>query len=481
MSFSTLVTEFDRGFVLAGRADKSGRPIEIRSPFSGTVIGRTYEADAANLEHATQAAQRVFSQTRVLTSYERKRILQAVSAGIQQRRGEFARTMALEAGKPIKTALAEVDRAVFTFQIAAEEATRISGEYLPLDLLSSTAGRWGLLRRFAIGPVFAITPFNFPLNLVAHKIAPAIAAGCSILLKPAPQTPFCALALAELVLEAGWPPEALSVMPMSNDVAARAVADDRFKLLTFTGSSAIGWQLRQRSGKKKVVLELGGNAGVIIHSDADIDFAVERCLVGGFSYAGQSCISVQRIFVHSSVQERFLEKLLNGVTQLKVGDPLEESTDVGPMIRESDAQRAEDWIRQAVQAGATLHCGGVRAKSVLAPAVLTGTRPEMLVNCREIFAPAVTVEGYDDFDQALAAVNRSDFGLQAGLFTNDARLIFRAYEELEVGGVVVGDVPSFRVDHMPYGGVKDSGIGREGLRYSIEEMTEQKLLVMNLR
>ncbi len=481
MPSSTSTIELDKGFVLAGEADKSGLPVDIRSPFSGAIIGRTYQADAANLEQATQAAQRALAQTRKIASHERQRILHSVSEGIRQRREDFARTMTIEAGKPITTSLSEVDRAVFTFQIAAEEATRISGEYLPLDLLPSTAGRWGLLRRFPLGPVFAITPFNFPLNLVAHKIAPAIAAGCPIVLKPAPQTPFCALMLAELVLAAGWPADALSVMPMSNEVAALAVSDDRFKLLTFTGSSAVGWQLKQRSGKKKVVLELGGNAGVIVHSDADVDYAVERCVVGGFSYAGQSCISVQRIFVHRSIEEHFLEKLLAGVTKLKVGDPMEKSTDIGPMIRESDAKRAEEWIQQAVSAGATLHCGGMRAKSVLAPAVLTGTTPEMLVNCKEIFAPVVTVEAYDEFDEAIAAVNRSDFGLQAGIFTNDARFIFRAYEAIEAGGVIVGDVPSFRIDHMPYGGVKDSGLGREGLRYSIEEMTEPKLLVMNLR
>src|SRR5579872_342647 len=441
--------DLNKGFILAGQNNITGRPVDIRSPYTQAVIGRTYEADAADLDNATIAAQEAFKVTSRLSGFERKRILQAIAQGITERRDDFAHTMALEAGKPISTALGEVDRAIFTFQVAAEEATRVGGEYLPLDWQASTVGRWGMVRRFALGPVLAITPFNFPLNLVGHKISPAIAAGCPIVLKPAPQTPFCSLMLGELVLAAGWPAGALSIMPMSNEVAAKAIADDRFKLLTFTGSAAVGWQLKQRCGKKKIVLELGGNAGVIVHADADVDYAVERCVSGGFSYAGQSCISVQRIFVHRSVEAQFLEKLLAGVAKLKVGDPLEKDTDVGPMIRESDAQRAVEWICQAVDEGATLHCGGQRTKSLLTPAVLTNTKSEMLVNCREIFAPAVTVEAYDDFDKAVAAVNRSEFGLQAGLFTNDARLIFKTYEALEVGGVIVGDVPSFRIDHMP--------------------------------
>jgi acyl-CoA reductase-like NAD-dependent aldehyde dehydrogenase len=408
-------------------------------------------------------------------------VLRRVSENITERKQEFARTMAQEAGKPIKAARTEVERAIFTFQVAAEESTRIYGEYLPLDWQEFTAGRWGIVRRFPLGPIAGITPFNFPLNLVAHKVAPAIAAGCPLVLKPAPQTPLTALLLAEAVQQAGWPDGGLNVLPLSNDDAGLLVTDERIKLISFTGSAAVGWQVKKNCGKKKVVLELGGNAGVIVHSDADLAYAADRCVAGGFSYAGQTCISVQRILVERTAFAKFTDLLLEGVKKLKIGDPLDDSTDLGPLIRESDAVRASDWIQEAVRGGARLLCGGQRRGPVLDPTVLTGTRPEMKVNCQEIFAPVVTVEPYDDFNQALKQINHSPYGLQAGLFTRDAKLIFNAYEELEVGGLIAGDVPAFRIDHMPYGGVKDSGLGREGLRYAIEEMTEPKLLVMNLK
>jgi acyl-CoA reductase-like NAD-dependent aldehyde dehydrogenase len=312
-------------------------------------------------------------------------------------------------------------------------------------------------------------------------VAPAIAAGCPVVLKPAPQTPLTAMLLAEAVQQAGWPDGGLNVLPLSNEDAGLLVTDERIKLISFTGSAAVGWQIKKNCGKKKVVLELGGNAGVIVHSDADLAYAADRCVVGGFSYAGQTCISVQRILVERSVCGKFTDLLLEGVKKLKTGDPLDESSDLGPLIRESDALRASDWIQDAVRGGARLLCGGQRQGSILEPTILTGTRPEMKVNCQEIFAPVVTVEPYDDFNQALKQINNSPYGLQAGLFTRDAKLIFNAYEELEVGGLVAGDVPAFRIDHMPYGGIKDSGLGREGLRYAIEEMTEPKLLVMNLK
>jgi acyl-CoA reductase-like NAD-dependent aldehyde dehydrogenase len=302
-----------------------------------------------------------------------------------------------------------------------------------------------------------------------------------MVLKPAPQTPLTAMLLAEAVQQAGWPDGGLNVLPLSNEDAGLLVTDERIKLISFTGSAAVGWQIKKNCGKKKVVLELGGNAGVIVHSDADLAYAADRCVVGGFSYAGQTCISVQRILVERSVCGKFTDLLVEGAKKLKTGDPLEESSDLGPLIRESDAIRASDWIQEAVRGGARLLCGGQRQGPMLEPAVLTGTRPEMKVNCQEIFAPVVTVEPYDDFNQALKQVNNSPYGLQAGLFTRDAKLIFNAYEELEVGGLVAGDVPAFRIDHMPYGGIKDSGLGREGLRYAIEEMTEPKLLVMNLK
>src|SRR5207253_9834872 len=377
-----------------------------------------------------------------------------------RRKDEFARTLAQEAAKPIKAARSEVDRAIFTFTVAAEESTRIYGEYLPLDWQEFTAGRWGIVRRFPLGPVAGITPFNFPLNLVAHKVAPAIAAGCSMVLKPAPQTPLSALLLAEAVQQAGWPGGGLNVLPLSNEDAGLLVTDERIKLISFTGSASVGWEIKRRAGKKKVVLELGGNAGVIVHSDTDLVWAAERCVTGGFSYAGQTCISVQRILIERQAFTKFRDLFLAGVSNLKIGDPMDDTTDLGPLIRESDAIRATEWVQEAVQDGATLLAGGKRRGSVMEPTVLTGTRTDMKVNCQEIFAPVVTLEPYDDFAQALRQINESPYGLQAGVFTRDGARIFQAYEELEVGGVIAGDVPSFRIDHMPYGGVKDSGLGR---------------------
>ena len=470
-----------RGCFINGEWVAQGEVSEVHSPYDGSVVGAVHLASKEEVEAAIQAAVAAFEITKKWGSYQRKAVLQKISTRLENRREEFARSIALEAGKAIKTARAEVDRAIFTFSVAAEESTRIGGEYLPLDWQEFTAGRWGIEKRFPLGPIAAITPFNFPLNLVAHKIAPAIAAGCTMVLKPAPQTPLTALMLAEAVDEAGWPAGALNVLPMSNEEAGLIVSDDRLKMLSFTGSAAVGWQLKAKSGKKRVVLELGGNAGVIIHSDADVAYAVERCVTAGFSYAGQSCISVQRILVHRLIYERFLESFIARVKKLKSGDPLDESTDVGPLIREQDAIRAVTWIERAVQSGAKLLTGGSRRGSVVEPTVLTKTTPAMAINSEEVFAPVKTVEPYDDFSAATRQINASRYGLQAGVFTNDVRLLFQAYNELEVGGVIAGDVPTFRIDHMPYGGVKDSGLGREGLRYAIEEMTEPKLLVMNMR
>jgi glyceraldehyde-3-phosphate dehydrogenase (NADP+) len=374
-----------------------------------------------------------------------------------------------------------VERSIFTFNVAAEESVRIYGEFLPLDWQEFTAGRWGIVRRYPLGPIAGITPFNFPLNLVAHKVAPAIAAGCPIVMKPAPQTPLCSLLLAECVQLAGWPDGGLNVIPLSNEDADLLVTDDRIKLISFTGSVPVGWEIKRRAGKKKVVLELGGNAAVIVHHDADLAYAVNRCVTGGFAYAGQTSIAVQRILVEHSVYGRFTDLLVESVRRLHTGDPLDPATDVGPLIRESDAIRTIEWIQEAIRGGARLLCGGSRKGMAIEPTILTGTRHDMKVNSQEIFGPVVTVEPYKDFDHAIRQVNNSIYGMQAGVFTRDAKLLFQAYDELEVGGVIAGDVPSFRIDHMPYGGIKDSGLGREGLRSAIEEMTEPKLLVMNLR
>lgn len=481
MAQMTVADVATRGFFVDGHWVEDGDVVEVKSPFDGTVIGRIFQGRRQHAEAAIAASVKAFGTTRRLPTFERQRVLRRVSEGIAQRKEEFSRTLSQEAGKPIKAARTEVDRAIFTFTVAAEESTRIYGEYLPLDWQEFTAGRWGIVRRFPLGPIAGITPFNFPLNLVAHKVAPAIAAGCPMVLKPAPQTPLCSLLLAEVVQQAGWPDGGLNVLPLSNDDASLLVTDDRLKMISFTGSAPVGWQIKKNAGKKKVILELGGNAGVIVHNDADVSYAADRCIAGGFGYAGQTCISVQRILVEHSVYGKFTDLFLAGVKNLKTGDPAEDTTDVGPLIRESDAIRATEWVQEAVRGGARLLCGGHRDGSIMEPTVLTGTKPDMKVNCQEVFAPVVSVEPYTNFNEALKQVNHSAYGLQAGIFTRDAKLMFQAYEELEVGGLVAGDVPSFRIDHMPYGGVKDSGLGREGLRYAIEEMTEPKLLVMNLR
>jgi acyl-CoA reductase-like NAD-dependent aldehyde dehydrogenase len=481
MAQMTVADVAARAFLVDGKWIEDGELLEVKAPYDGAVVGRFFQGTRQHAEAAIASSVKAFGTTRRLPAFERQRVLRRVSEGIAKRKEDFSRTLCQEAGKPIKQARTEVERAIFTFTVAAEESTRIYGEYLPLDWQEYTAGRWGIVRRFPLGPIAGITPFNFPLNLVAHKVAPAIAAGCPMVLKPAPQTPLCSLLLAEVVQQAGWPDGALNVLPLSNEDAGVLVSDDRLKMISFTGSTTVGWQIKKNSGKKKVVLELGGNAGVIVHSDADLAYAAERCVAGGFNYAGQTCISVQRILVEHSVYGKFTDLLLAGVKELRTGDPLEETTDVGPLIRESDAIRATEWVQEAVRGGARLLCGGTRRGSIMEPTVLTGTKSDMKVNCQEIFAPVVSVEPYSDFDEAVRQINHSPYGLQAGIFTRDAKLMFQAYEEMEVGGVVAGDVPSFRIDHMPYGGIKDSGLGREGLRYAIEEMTEPKLMVMNLR
>ena len=481
MASMTEVEVATRGFLIGGKWYEEGAPQEIRSPFDGAVVSRTFVGTRQHAEQAIAAAVKAFGTTRRLPAFERQRVLRAVAAAIAARREEFARSICLEAGKPIKVARVEVDRAVFTFQIAAEEATRLGGEYLPLDWQESTAGRWSIVKRFPVGPITGITPFNFPLNLVVHKVAPAIACGCPMVLKPAPQAPTASLMLGEIVQQAGWPDGGLNVLMLSNEDTGVLVEDERIKMISFTGSAPVGWAIKARSGKKRVALELGGNAGVIVHGDADLAYAAERCVVGGYTYAGQTCISVQRIFVERNVYGKFTELLVAGVQKLRSGDPMDDTTDVGPLIRESDAQRAVEWVQEAVAKGARLLCGGARKGSILEPAVLSNTQPDMKVNCKEIFAPVVTVEPYDRFEEALERVNASDYGLQAGVFTRDAKRIFQAFEELEVGGVMAGEVPSFRIDHMPYGGVKDSGLGREGLKYAMEEMTEPRILAMNLR
>jgi glyceraldehyde-3-phosphate dehydrogenase (NADP+) len=453
----------------------------VHDPFTGKVLAEVAQAGADDAADAAQSTSDAARQMAALPSHGRYHLLQKIAGALYDRRDEFAQLMTAEAGKPISDAKREVSRAVQTFTVAAEEARRIPGNVIPLDWTPGTDSHLGILRRVPIGPVLGITPFNFPLNLVAHKVAPALAAGNSILIKPAPQTPLTALLLGEVAMEAGVPPGGLNILPCDNTVAEQLVVDARFKLLSFTGSAAVGWKLKALSGKKKVVLELGGNAGVIIEPDADLELAAQRCAAGGFSYAGQTCISVQRIFVHHSIADLFATKLLLQVARLKAGDPGDSGTVVGPLIDQSAASRIEAWIAEAVSQGARVLLGGKRLGSIVEATVLGNVTPAMKVSCHEVFGPVVTVTPYQQFDEALDALNGSDYGLQAGVFTQNVDRIFQAFQRLEVGAVLANEIPTFRTEHMPYGGVKDSGLGREGVASTIEEMTEPRLLVLNLK
>lgn len=465
-------------FLLAGEMRSSTDSVEIRSPYSGDLVGRAALASSAEVAAALDAATAAAPAAAALPAHQRAAVLHRIAEGTTSRREELAWLLAAEAGKPLALARAEIDRAIFVFRQGAEEATRIGGEVIPMDLAPHGEGRMALTRRFPLSPISAIIPFNFPILLAAHKLAPAIACGATMVLKAPPQDPLSTLLLAEIVRHSGYIPGALSILLCTNEVAAPLIDDPRVRMVTFTGSGRAGWAIRQRAHTKRVTLELGGNAAVLIEPDADLDHAVRRCIAGGYIYAGQSCISTQRILVHQSVYDSFTQRFVAGVGALRTGDPMAEGTDVGPMIDEANAVRAAEWIREAVAGGATLAVGGERRGAILEPAVLLNTTSPMRVNCEEIFGPVTTIRPYTDFDLAIETVNDSPYGLQAGLFTHDMRRILRAFERLEVGGLVINNVPGYRVDHAPYGGVKASGQGREGVRYAIEEMTELRLLVL---
>jgi glyceraldehyde-3-phosphate dehydrogenase (NADP+) len=454
---------------------------EVTSPYDGSVVGRVPLATASQREAAVAAAVEAFEETRALSRARRAQICRGVADGLAKRSRELAETIARESGKPVQYALAEVSRAVQTFTLAAEEAKRLGGELVPVDIEPRGEGYTSLYSRFPVGPVLAISPFNFPLNLVAHKLAPAIASGCPLVLKPPQQAPITSLKLAEICYEAGLPPKALSVLHCTPEIAEPMVRDDRFELLSFTGSAALGWRLKAIAGKKRVVLELGGNAAAIVHSDADLEWAVERCVLGGFAYAGQVCIKVQRVLIHRPVYDELVAKLVQRTESLKMGDPLDEDTVVGPLIEPRHAERVTAWIDEAVRGGARVLCGGRRDGNLIRPTILAATTPEMKVEREEIFGPVLSVRPYDDFKAAVRIVNDSPYGLQAGVFTHDIRHVHYAFQNLEVGGVIVNDYPTLRFDVHPYGGVKDSGQGREGVRYAIEEMTEIRALVIDLR
>ncbi|MBI3745816.1 MAG: aldehyde dehydrogenase family protein [Chloroflexi bacterium] len=475
----TLTAAKPHPIYLAGHWVESDDPLIIANPADPShPAGSTFHATPEQYETAVQAAVKAFEVTKTLPAYERGRILREISAGIKARREEIGSILSKEAGKPIRDALVEVDRAVLTFRLGAEEAERMIGEVIPLDLMASSKGRVGFTRRFAAGPVAAISPFNFPLNLAAHKLAPAIAAGCSVVLKPPSKDPLTMLTVAEIIDGVGLPEGAVSILPMSRELGDRMVADERFKVLSFTGSPSVGWRMKERAGKKKVVLELGGNAGVIVDRNADLDWAVKRILVGAFTYAGQVCISVQRMFIHDDVREAFMEKFLAGVATLKLGDPTDPATDLGPMVDGAAAARTQRWVDEAVALGGRLLAGGKADGTFFPPTVLEDVPVSAQVCSNEAFAPVAVVFGFGDFGDAIRQVNDSFFGLQTGVFTNDLGNAWRAFSELEVGGVIVNDIPTYRIDHMPYGGVKDSGLGREGLRWAIEDMTEIRIMVL---
>jgi glyceraldehyde-3-phosphate dehydrogenase (NADP+) len=464
---------------LAGRWVESPDVLEVANPAdAANPAGATFNATPEQYDEAVEAAVAAFEVTRKLPAYERGRILREVSAGIKARREELGRLIALEAGKPIRDALVEVDRAVLTFRLGAEEAERMTGELIPLDLLPSSKDRVGITRRFPIGPIAGISPFNFPLNLAAHKVAPAIASGNPIVLKPPSKDPLTMLTVAEIIEAAGAPAGSVSILPMTRELGDRMVADERFKLLTFTGSPSVGWRMKERAGKKKVVLELGGNAGVIVDASADLDWAVKRMLVGAFAYAGQVCISVQRMFIHASVWDAFMERFLAGVAGLRLGDPLDPATDIGPMVDANQASRTQRWVDEAVAMGGQVLAGGKADGTFFPPTVLTDVPVAAQVCSNEAFAPLVVAFPFTELGDAIARVNDSMFGLQTGVFTNDLSGAWRSFNELEVGGVIVNDVPTYRIDHMPYGGVKDSGLGREGLRWAIDDMTEIRIMVL---
>jgi len=468
-----------REILIGGLRVKTESAVAVTNPFRGETVAEVCRAGPEEAARAIETAHHARGVMAKMPSHRKAEVLGAVSETIRRRSEELAETITLECGKPIREARTETERASLTFRIASEEAQRIGGEVIPLDRNSFSEGRWGITRRFPAGPVLGITPFNFPLNLVAHKVAPAIASGNPVIIKPSSRTPLSALLLGEIVVEAGLPPEGISVLPCSTKEAERTLLDPRIRVLSFTGSASVGWYLKQKAPDKKVLLELGGNAGVIIDERSDLDYAATRCLAGAFSYAGQVCISVQRIYVHEAVYDAFLARFLRGVGTLRTGDPLSPDTDIAPMIDEDNITRVEAWVAEASGKGAKILTGGRRQGNFYEPTVLADTSPEMKVSCMEVFAPVVTVAKIKDFDEGLRAVNNTVYGLQAGVFTQDIRNAFRSFETIEAGGVIINDVPTYRADHMPYGGVKRSGFGREGVRYAIEEMTEMRLMVVN--
>lgn len=465
-------------YYLANEAVFANTDLEVTDKYSGEVATRVAMADAKTIDEAIAWSVKAEKAMAALAPYERQAILNHCVKRFQERADELAMALCIEAGKPIKDARGEVTRLIDTFRVAAEEAVRIDGEVLNLEISARAKGYRGFIKRVPVGPCSFISPFNFPLNLAAHKVAPAIAAGCPFVLKPASRTPIGALIIGEVLAETDLPKGAFSVLPCHRDGADLFTEDERFKLLSFTGSPVVGWDLKARAGKKKVVLELGGNAACVVDEDADLDDAVERIIFGAFYQSGQSCIGVQRIYGHAKIYDELKQRLVERTKKLKKGDPKNEDTFIGPMISESEATRLHNWISEAVEKGGSLLCGGQRDGAMLDPTLLENVPDGCAVVAEEAFGPVAVLEKFSDFDAVLERVNDSVFGLQAGIFTRDLYKAQQAWDVLDVGGVVIGDVPSWRVDNMPYGGVKDSGLGREGIRWAIQDMTEERLLVI---
>lgn len=456
--------------------------MEVLNPFDGKLVARVAQAGEKDVETAVQGSVQAAARLRLMPRHERAAMLTRIASGLKEAATEIIDALVLEGGKPRQFAEQELARSLATFTWAAEEAKRFAGKMIPMDGMERGSGYEGYTRREAIGPVLGICPFNFPLNLVAHKVAPALAVGNSCIIKPASNTPISALILGRIVTAAGAPAGSLNVLPMPHEQTERLLADERIKMVSFTGSAAVGWRLKERIGKKRLTLELGGNAGTIVDATADLEWAAGRCALGGFAQAGQSCIAVQRIYVHHAVYEDFLRLLKQQAEHCKAGDPRQPDVVVGPVISTAAAARILAWIEEAVAAGASVVCGGRRldagSGNVIQPTVLTDVTEDMKVCCQEVFGPVVTVTPFAEFEAAIAAVNRSNYGLQAGIFSNDLAHVLQAIERLEVGGVVVNDFPTYRVDHMPYGGVKDSGLGREGIKSAMLEMSEEKMVVL---
>ena len=468
-----------KAFLIGGEWRATASAHEVRSPFSNETLASVSYASRSDVEESIAVAASAAVEMRALPRYEVAECLRKVADYIKEHREDFARTIALESGKPITAARGETDRAVSTFTFAAEEARRFTGEKIPIDTQTLGRERIGWVERIPRGVIFGITPFNFPLNLVAHKVAPALASRNAIIVKPSPRTPLTALLLGEAFLSSGLPKTALQVVPMEIEEIDLLLMDERVAMISFTGSAEVGWKLRERAARKMVALELGGNAPVIVDESADVAYSVERTSMAAFSYAGQVCISAQRILLHERIADDWTSRFVERARSLRTGDPLDEATELSVMINEEAARRAEAWISEAVAAGARLLCGGARRGSLLEATVLTDVHSEMRVSSEEVFAPIATVQTFGDFADALAEANNTRYGLQAGVFTRDTQHAFRAAEELEYGGVIINDSPAFRVDNMPYGGVKLSGAGREGVRYAMEEMTEPRMIVLD--